>query len=149
MFCALKAIQWHSFLWYQKRRFRAASINEEFAEIIMINTKETILKEINILFIVYFCLGKYSFSLNTFWTHPTCNKLDQNVILTLFCLFNAWVCFCKQLNGFVNNLHFKKLFQIQIICHELYGFKWTWELWRWRSDSTQLKAPKLEHYPDS
>ena len=31
-----------------------------------LQNKETILKKINVLFIVYFCFGKYSFSLATF-----------------------------------------------------------------------------------
>ena len=31
--------------------------------------KRTFLKKINVSFIVHFCLGKYSFSLDTFWTY--------------------------------------------------------------------------------
>ena len=31
--------------------------------------EEDILKKINVLFIVHFCLGEYSFSIDTFWTY--------------------------------------------------------------------------------
>ena len=40
--------------------------------------KGTILKKINVSFIVDFCLGEYRFRLNTFWTHLI-NQLNYHV----------------------------------------------------------------------
>ena len=40
---------------------------ENSLELNVLNAKGNILKKINILFIINFCLGKYSFSFDTFW----------------------------------------------------------------------------------
>ena len=66
MMGTLKEICW-SFTIYKKRSFRDASTNEMLIVLSVLKCKETILKKINVSFFVHFCLGKYSFSFNTFW----------------------------------------------------------------------------------
>ena len=51
---------------YQKKSLRGASNNEKFAGISILNFKETILKNVNISFIVNFCFDKYSFIFSLF-----------------------------------------------------------------------------------
>ena len=53
-----------------KREIPGVLTSGELTGISMLNAKETIEKKMNVSFIVGFCLGKYSFSLNTSWTHP-------------------------------------------------------------------------------
>ena len=53
----------------QKKYFRGALINRKLTGKSILKIKVTILKKINISFIANFCLGKHSFSLDTFWTH--------------------------------------------------------------------------------
>ena len=64
----MKGIQ-RSFVPYQKKGYRGASINWKPTGISVLNSKEIIWKKIKISFVLYFYLGKYSLSLNTFWTH--------------------------------------------------------------------------------
>ena len=40
--------------------------NGKLAENIALNANETTLRKINVSFIIYLCLGKYSFSFDTF-----------------------------------------------------------------------------------
>ena len=68
MWKTLKEIQWGAAL-YQRRVLGGASTNEKFFGITVLNAKRNISKRINVLFIVHFCLGKYSFSHNTFWIY--------------------------------------------------------------------------------
>ena len=49
-----------------RRRFGGTSINEKLAGKNMSKANGTIFKKTNILFNVCFCLGKYSFSFDTF-----------------------------------------------------------------------------------
>ena len=49
--------------------FRGASTNGKLDGTIMLYAKTTILKKINISFIVYFCLIKYSFSIFIFYDY--------------------------------------------------------------------------------
>ena len=58
-----------NFTGYQKRNCRGALINEKFTGISILNDKGTILKKMNVSFIVSFCLGKYNFNLNFSLTH--------------------------------------------------------------------------------
>ena len=50
---------------YQKS-FRGASINRKLSGISVLNPKVTILKKINVSFMVDFCFCKYRFTLETF-----------------------------------------------------------------------------------
>ena len=59
---------WRTLNEIQKRSFQGALTNEKLMRIIMLDANETILKK-NISFIVHFFFSKYSFSLDTFWTH--------------------------------------------------------------------------------
>ena len=68
--------KWHSFtlkdnsfICDQLRSFWGASIKAKLCGISVLNAKGTLFKKINVLFIVNFSLGKYSFSLNTFFEH--------------------------------------------------------------------------------
>ena len=58
----------HNFTPYQKCIFRGASTNGKLSGIRVLNAKKgTILKKINVSFIVHFWFGKYS--LVTFWKY--------------------------------------------------------------------------------
>ena len=52
---------------YQKRSFNGAPTHGKLTGIIVLNARKTILKKINVSFIVHFCLSKYSLILDTFW----------------------------------------------------------------------------------
>ena len=51
---------------YAKRSFLGASANKKLPEISVLNVKGIILMKIKVSFIIHFCLGKNSFSLDTF-----------------------------------------------------------------------------------
>ena len=57
---------------YQKMSLRGTSTNGKLTGIIVLNAKWNILKRINISFIVYFCLSKYSLSTNTLRSKSNC-----------------------------------------------------------------------------
>ena len=54
---------------YQKKILRCVLTCRKLTGVSIFCTKGSILKKISVSFIVRFCLGKYSFSLYTFWTH--------------------------------------------------------------------------------
>ena len=60
-------IQLHGFIPYQKGVSELLWLIENLLE--CVKWKGTILKEINALLIIYFCLEKCSSSVNTFWTN--------------------------------------------------------------------------------
>ncbi len=59
-----KKKEWPVYTPYQKGNLKGAPIHGILAGIIMLNAKQTILKRINVSFIVHFCFGKFSFSLD-------------------------------------------------------------------------------------
>ena len=69
MWRTLKEIRRLSFTLNQKGKLRGTSNTRNRSGISGLNAKGTILKKIKVLFITYFCLVKYNFSLNTFRLH--------------------------------------------------------------------------------
>ena len=59
--------------------FRCATTKVKLTGITVLDVKGTALKKIDVSFIVHFCLGKYSLSHDTFWTHLICLLLFENV----------------------------------------------------------------------
>ena len=49
--------------------FKSASTYEKLSGRSVLNRKSTILKKINVLFIIHFCIGKYSINIDTSWTY--------------------------------------------------------------------------------
>ena len=74
---------------------------EKLFEITVLKTKGTILKKMNISFIVHFCFGKLNFFLNTFSTHYTLFILifkwhqinNENNNFVVQCLMKSWTNF--------------------------------------------------------
>ena len=65
-------VQLHSRYWmshFFKKKSRGSSTNRKLLGIRILITNETVLKKINVSFIVNFCLGKYNLCLDTFQTH--------------------------------------------------------------------------------
>ena len=78
------------FHYISKEKFRGALTNENLTGISVLNTKETILKKINISFIVHFCLGKHDFRLGKnmnlfllFFAPSYESKLEQTELFTV------------------------------------------------------------------
>ena len=64
-----------SFIQYQKRILRDASNDSKLAGVNALNAKGTILKTINVSYIVHLCLSKYSLNFDTFFIHSVIKRL--------------------------------------------------------------------------
>ena len=96
-----------SFTLDQKKNFKGTSKMFQPMENFMSNDKETILKKINVSFIVHFCLGKYGFSLDTFWIHFLLLCSMTYILLLIVCLISFYLL----------SLFFKTNFSCVILIH--------------------------------
>ena len=93
--------------------------NEKLVGICMLNVKGIILKKLNILFIVHICLGKYSFSQNSFWIH-----LYISLFIIHMRLAKAWIAINRLSVVWKSNLTAKIkrcFFQAAVMSILLYG----------------------------
>ena len=72
MWRTLKEIQQCRFASYQKKTIKGALTNGKLAGVSVLNTKETLLKKIDVIFFVHVFLVKYSLSLHFFNTPLIC-----------------------------------------------------------------------------
>ena len=112
--------KYHSFQFDYKRSFSGDSTNGKVAGISVMNAKCTILKKMNVSFILHFCPGKYSLSLNTFWAY---HELWRK------CTFRSFFIFCPgkyslSLNTLWTHVVFwrKWTFHFLLITHSKYSF---------------------------
>ena len=73
MWITLIEIQLCTLTPYQISSFRGASTNGKLTGISVLNAKLTVLKKINVLFTIHFCLSKSNYSLDTFLTYLAFN----------------------------------------------------------------------------
>ena len=71
-------IKSNNFKPYERRRFRGALTYRKLSGISVMNAMGTILKKVNVSFIVNFCLGKYVSNLDTFCN--TSSEIDKHDI---------------------------------------------------------------------
>ena len=77
---AVKIHQSSNFIWYQKESVKSVWNTEKHIGMNVLAVKEAIfLKKINVLFIDYFYLGKYSFILNTVYKNYVFWEKKMNI----------------------------------------------------------------------
>ena len=91
---ALKEIWQRNYTPNQKRKFQRLRLKENSLKLVCYMQRGTILKKINVSFIVHFCLGKYSLSPDVFLTHfvyQICSLVDVLFMKSFYAIFKLFL----------------------------------------------------------